>query len=82
MSDHAFAVYWSIIVPLFIFILFLPMELVAIFVYHRPEKDTLSAWVWRLIGTRKGWNKYTTLPRIGVLVLFLWLAEHFAFGWV
>lgn len=81
MSDHAFWLWWTIVVPLFIFGLFLPVELWAIFV-GKPETDTLSAWVWKLIGTRRGWTWRTAPGRIGVLVLFLWLAEHFAFGWV
>jgi hypothetical protein len=81
VSDHTFLVYWSVLVPTFIFLLFLPMELIAVFT-HRSKTDTLSAWVWRLIGTRDGWHWYNAPGRIGVLVLFLWLAEHFTFGWV
>lgn len=80
MSDHDFFVYWSIVVPLFLFILFLPMEIAG--ALKNDKVDTLSAWVWSLIGTRQGWNWRTTPGRLGVLILFLWLAEHFTFGWI
>lgn len=80
MSDRAFFVYWSIVVPVFLFGMFLPMEIAG--ALKNDKVDTLSAWVWSLIGTRHGWTWRTAPGRIGVLILFGWLAEHFAFGWV
>jgi len=79
VSDQTFVDYWSIIVPLFVFGLFLPMEIEG--ALRNPKVDTLSAWVWSLVGTRDGWTWRTAPGRIGVFLLFAWLAEHFAFGW-
>jgi ABC-type glycerol-3-phosphate transport system permease component len=79
MSDHAFWLWWTCLVCGFL-LAFLPVEFYAISI-HKAKTDTLSAWVWKLIGTRSGWHWWNTPLRLGVLALFLWLAEHFAFGW-
>lgn len=80
MSDHAFWVLWTVLVCGFLLV-FLPFEFYAI-AKHKAKVDTLSAWVWHLAGVRTGWHLWNTPIRIGILILFLWLAEHFAFGWV
>lgn len=79
MSDHAFWLFWTVLTSVFV-AGFLAVESYALAI-HRAHLDTLSAWVWRLIGTRAGWHWWNTPLRVGVLVLFGWLAEHFAFGW-
>lgn len=78
MSDHAFWVLWLTLVSGFILV-FLPFEFYAI-AKGKAKVDTLSAFIWGLIGTRKGWHLWNTPLRIGVFILFAWLAEHFAFG--
>lgn len=79
MTDHVFFVVWTSLVALFA-VVFAVFETWAI-VIHKPDQDTLSAWVWARIGTRKGWHGWNIPLRIIVLVGFAWLAEHFAFGW-
>jgi len=79
MSDKAFAIAWlSILVP---FLLAFGIFETWAFVIHRPDVDTLSAQVWKWIGTRHGWTGWHIPLRIIVIALFLWLAEHFGFGW-
>lgn len=78
MSDHAFWLYWTVFVVAF-FVFFIPVEIYG--AIRHPDIDTLSAWVWKAIGTRSGWHWWNTPLRLGVLALFLWLAEHFTFGW-
>lgn len=78
MSDHAFFILWTVLVCGFVAV-FAVFETWAI-VIRKPEKDTLSAWVWARIGTRRGWHGWNIPLRIGVAVLFLWLAEHFSIG--
>lgn len=80
MSDHDFWLFWTVLVGVFL-VGFLPVELYAV-ATGRDKTDTLSAWVWKLIGTRSGWHWWNTPLRVGVLLLFAWLAEHFAFGWI
>ncbi|HEY6022094.1 MAG TPA: hypothetical protein VIY48_20170, partial [Candidatus Paceibacterota bacterium] len=62
MSDKQFFIWWSLTVPFFLFVLFLPMEIYA--AVKNPEVDTLSAWVWKLIGTKQGWTWRTTPGRL------------------
>lgn len=78
MTDHVFFLVWTSLVALFIAV-FLVFETWAI-VIHKPDQDTLSAWVWARIGTRRGWHGWNIPLRIAVAVLFLWLAEHFSIG--
>ena len=80
MNDHAFFIVWTALVALFLAV-FGVFETWA-FVKHKPNVDTLSAWVWARIGTRSGWHLWNTPLRLAVLALFLWLAEHFTFGWI
>jgi hypothetical protein len=80
MSDHGFFLIWTALVGLLV-VVFAVFETWAI-VIHKPSQDTLSAWVWARIGTRHGWHGWNIPLRIMVLVLFAWLAEHFAFGYV
>ena len=79
MTDHAFFIIWTSLVALFVAV-FVVFETWAI-VIRKPDKDTLSAWVWARIGTRRGWHGWNIPLRIAVLLLFAWLAIHFAFGW-
>ena len=79
MNDRAFFVVWTTLVVGFLAV-FIPVEAYAI-ATGRDKTDTLSAWVWARIGTRDGWRGWHIPLRLGVLVLFAWLAEHFAFGW-
>jgi hypothetical protein len=51
------------------------------FIDGKSKRNTFSGWVWRQIGTREGWNKKTTVPRILTGLFLLWLFEHFVFGW-
>jgi hypothetical protein len=51
------------------------------YIDHKPDEDTQSAHVWKWIGTRAGWTGWHIPARIATLLLFLWLAEHFSFGW-
>ena len=79
MTDHAFFIIWTSLVAVFVAV-FVVFETWAI-VIRKPDKDTLSAWVWARIGTRRGWHGWNIPLRIAVLLLFAWLAIHFAFGW-
>jgi len=80
VNDHQFWLFWTVLVCVFL-AGFIPVEAYAI-ATHRDKTDTLSAWVWKLIGTRAGWHWWNTPLRIVVAVLFLWLAEHFSLGYV
>lgn len=51
------------------------------FVNGKPDEDTLSGHVWKWIGTRRGWSGFNIPLRVVAIGLFLWLAEHFGFGW-
>lgn len=79
MSDKAFFIYWSICVSVFLFGMFLPVEVWA--AYKNPNVDTLSAWVWSITGRHKGWNWWTTPVRLGMLAGFVILGTHLALGW-
>lgn len=79
MSDHVFWVYWTAVVVGFLLV-FLPVEIYG--AIKDSDVDTLSAWVWRLLGTKQPLTWWTGAKRLVAFLLFLWLAEHFAFGWV
>ena len=79
VTDHAFFIIWTSLVALFV-VVFVVFETWAI-VIRKPDQDTLSAWVWARIGTRRGWHGWWIPLRIAVLVLFAWLSEHFALGY-
>jgi len=78
VPDRGFFIIWTTLVCLFIAV-FAVFETWA-FILRKPDTDTLSAWVWARIGTRRGWHGWNIPLRLLVLVGFLWLAFHFAFG--
>ena len=77
--DKRFGLYWrwwAIILT----VAFLVPELLAISM-GREHEDTLSAEVWKLIGTRDGWSGWHLYSRLAMLGFLLWLTEHLVFGW-
>ena len=76
---------WYWIVWIFITLgLFLPVELQAVFSGH-PER-TFSAFIWRvedfIPGNDAPWTTTHWIIGIFLLLLFLWLAFHFPFGFL
>lgn len=76
--------YWTFLVGGFV-VLFLAVEIPSIVSGH-PER-TLSYWVWRRLeswtpGSNAPWTLNHWIFGIIFLILFLWLAVHFAFGWI
>lgn len=72
--------YW-LIWSVFLFVTFIPVELYAAFT---NVQNTLSWNVWRaekfIPGSDGPWSLPHWIIGIGAIILFVWLALHFAFG--
>jgi len=79
LSHQTYDIVWTTAVAGFI-VIFCVFETWA-FIDKKTRQDTLSGHVWRWIGTRKGWTGWHIPARLGVMILFLWLAEHFSLAW-
>lgn len=81
-SWNFFSWYW-LVWAITLFATFLPVELYAAFT---DATNTLSWNVWKaeqfIPGSTAAWTAMHWVIGLGSIVLFGWLALHFAFGWL